>query len=40
MDVTLSTDEPAFAKNMLVYAFEEGDEQSPGKTWASSASIR
>jgi hypothetical protein len=34
IDVTLSTDESTpntFAKNMLVYAFEEGDDQSPGK---------
>ena len=32
MDVTVSTDEPsAFTKNLLLYAFEEGDEQSPGK---------
>lgn len=32
MSVTLSPEEPgAFAKNMLLYAFEEGDDQSPGK---------
>ena len=34
MEVTLSTDESTpdtFAKKMLLYAFEEGDDQSPGK---------
>ena len=32
MDVTVSTDDPnAFTKNMLLYGFEEGDDQSPGK---------
>ncbi len=32
MNVTVSSDEPtSFAKNMLLYAFEEGDDQSPGK---------
>ncbi len=32
LDVTVSTEDSAtFAKNMVLYAFEEGDEQSPGK---------
>ena len=32
MTVTLGTDEPApFANKMIFYAFEEGDDQSPGK---------
>jgi len=34
LDVTVSTDESTpntFVQNMLIYAFEEGDEQSPGK---------
>ncbi len=34
MNVTVSPDESAantIAKNMLLYAFEEGDDQSPGK---------
>ena len=34
LDVTIATDESvpsAFTKNMLVYAFEEGDDQPPGK---------
>jgi hypothetical protein len=32
MEVAISTDDSnAFAKNMLLYAFEEGDDQSPGK---------
>ncbi|MGO9115945.1 MAG: hypothetical protein ACLP9L_42615, partial [Thermoguttaceae bacterium] len=34
MDVTISSQDPvpsAFTKNMLVYAFEEGDDQSVGK---------
>ena len=32
MNVTVGTDESnTFAKNMLLYAFEEGDDQSPGK---------
>ncbi len=31
-NISVSSDEPtAFTKNMLVYAFEEGDDQSPGK---------
>jgi len=33
MEVAISTDEssPAFSDKMLVYVFEEGDDQSPGK---------
>jgi hypothetical protein len=30
MNVTVGTEDNAFAKNMLLYAFEEGDDQSPG----------
>ncbi len=30
-EATISTDDPGLMANMLVYAFEEGDDQTPGK---------